>query len=373
MKKVSVITYHRVYNYGATLQAYATVKCFEKLGYRAEIIDYVPEKVRDYGSFHQALYETKLFHKNPIKCVLIAILKMPSYKRRVKAFSNFINTQLPITRTYYSEQELKDNIPVADIYCTGSDQVWNNTYLPVFDFVYFLSFVENKNKIAFSASFGRKDFTELEMKQILPYLQKYKAISVREKSGLSLLSEVDISMKENVVDPTLILNAKEWTKLSASTVPYSNYILVYQLHGNSDVENAALKIAKVLGKRTVKIVTDIYKITKCDFSAKFPTISEFLALFEHADLVVTDSFHGTAFSINFNINFIVKNPGTTGERIQSILEMTGLLDRIVTTEKDAVELSKQKINFKECNRRIEEERNKAFNFLKNAITLCKDE
>lgn len=365
---ISIITYHRVYNYGAALQAYATVKCFEKLGCSAEVIDYIPPKVKDYGSFKQVLYETKLFHSNIVKCFIISLLKMSSYKKRVPIFDSFLEEYIPMTKPYYSEKELEDHLPVADLYCTGSDQVWNNTYLPKFDLVYFLAFAPGKKKISFSSSFGRKNFTSNELNEISPFLNQYSAISVREKSGLDLIKGLSVKLKECLIDPTLILTTKEWIELSENN-SYTDYILVYQLHGKSQAEDYAIALAKEIGKKTIKISLDQFKHSKCDHVVRFPSVKMFLSLFAKASIVVTDSFHGTAFSLNFNRNFIVTMPGKTGERIQSILELTGLAERIVHSKEEACEIAKNDIDFNYCNRVILSEREKAMRFLKEALEI----
>lgn len=366
--KVSIITYHRVYNYGAALQAYATVQCFNRLRYSAEVIDYIPDKVKNYGSFNQILYETKMFHSSLVKCIFISLIKMPSYKKRVPVFDTFLEKNVPMTKVYNSLDELKRFPPRADIYCTGSDQVWNNTYLPQFDLTYFLAFVKSVKKISFSSSFGRKDFSSKEMNEIIPYLREYNAISVREKSGLDLLKDVDVKLKKNILDPTLILTEKEWSSIFEPT-SYADYILVYQLHSDSNVEEYALVLSKIFGKKALKISLDYFRKSKCDCVVGFPSVGLFLSLFSKAFFVVTDSFHGTAFSINFNKNFIVALPGKTGERIQSILELTGLTERIVNNDEAVSKIAEKDIDFRHCNEVLFHERNKAIEYLKKAVEM----
>lgn len=363
---VLIVTYHRVYNYGAALQAYATVKCFEKTGRRAKVIDYVPDKVKNYGSLRQVMYETKMFHSNRLKCLVISLLKMPSYKKKAPVFDTFLEKNVPMTERYDSQEALRDHCLEGDIYCTGSDQVWNNTYLPQFDFVYFLSFVDNVKKISFSSSFGRKDFTAGEIKQMIPFLRQYRAISVREKSGLDLLKDVDVPLKEQIIDPTLVLSAGEWQTL-CQPHPYRDYILVYQLHGESMTESCALALAERLNKKTVKISLDRFRRSKCDHVEYFPSVGRFLSLILNASCVVTDSFHGTAFSINFNRDFFVTMPDKTGERIESLLELTGLKDRIVRGRDEIVRGAEKSIDFSHCNEILENERRRALLYLKKAI------
>lgn len=370
--KISVITYHRVYNYGAALQAYATEKALNNLGYEAELVDYIPKKVKNYGSVAQVFYESGLFSDNLVKRILSTIVKTPSYRKQRSVFDGFIDKRITMTKPYYSEEELKSDIPQADVYFTGSDQVWNNTYVKEFDGVYFLSYAENKPKIALSASFGRKDFTKDELGWMMPWLKKYTAISVREKSGLELLKDADIPLKEHTLDPTLILRKEEWEKL-ISDVKHEDYILVYQLHGSSKAEDYAVKIGNEKKLKVLRIVTMLHQKSGKSNPVVLPEVEEFLSLIYHAKYVVTDSFHGTAFSLNFNKNFIVCPPGKTGERIQSVLELTNLTERIATSEEDAVSLSDKTIDFTKCNQVFDEERDKAKRYVENALNLCKGE
>lgn len=368
MKKVSIITYHRVYNYGAALQAYATIKCFEKIGCEAYVIDYIPRKVRDYGSLRQTYYESGLFYKNPVKRLLSALVKMPSYKKQREIFDPFYKSYLPMTKKYYSKEELEKDPPQCDIFCTGSDQVWNNTYSKGFDFTYFLSFVKDTPKIAFSASFGRKVFSKSELMQMQPYLSEYKAISVREKSGLDLLDNVPVAIKEQTLDPTLLLNKDAWSEF-ITEVPYEKYILVYQLHGESPVEEYANILSQRMGLKVVKIVTMLHKRSKEGISVMMPSVPMFLSLIWHADLIVTDSFHGTAFSINFNKKFVCVSPGRTGERIKSILALTGVEDRLVSSNEDLNMIFSRDIDYNRVNNLLENSREKSISYLSKAIYL----
>lgn len=369
--KVSIITYHRVYNYGAALQAYATQKCFKKMGIESEIIDYIPKKVKNYGSFSQVFYESGFFYQNFVKRMLTTLLKIPSYRRQKKVFEPFYNERLKMTKSYYSEAELKADLPDSDIFCTGSDQVWNNRYSNGFDRPFFLSFVENKPKIALSASFGKKSFSNEEMKTILPYLEEYKAISVREKSGLEIIKPLDNVYKENTLDPTLMIDKSEWSNF-IEDVPFQNYILVYQLHGDSNCEEYAQAIAKERGLKVVKIITMLHKKSNTVTCVAFPSVQQFLSLINYAEMVVTDSFHGTAFSINFNKQFISIKPNKAGERIQSILEMTDLTSRMVDSAEEANTVAETPIDYAVVNEKMAVARQNSMDYLKKAIELCKE-
>ncbi len=372
--KVSIITYHRVYNYGAALQAYATEKIFEKLGYEAEIVDYIPKKVKRYGGYRQISYESKMFYSNPLKKFIVSIVKMPSYRKQRKVFDKFLDVQFKMSRPYYSIQELRDNPPEADLYCTGSDQVWNNIYSDGFDEAFFLPYAKVGKKFAFSASFGRKDFTEEERRQLLSYIKDYQAVSVREKSGLDIINNLPIHLKEHTLDPTLVLEKREWEKLiKKDNAVEEGYILVYQLHGNSPAETYANIIGKKQGKKVYRIITMMHQKSNGSNRITIPDVEMFLTLFAKADLVVTDSFHGTAFSINFNKNFVVTVPQRTGERIASILELTKLSNRIAHSSTEALQIAEENIDFDRCEEILALEREKAVSYIRDAIKLCNDD
>ena len=141
MKKIAVITYHRSYNYGAVLQAYATVKFFENQGFDVKIIDYYPQNLRGFGTYKNSFNDVSNANRNFLVRCILTLVKTPGYKKLKKAFDYFIDKELPLTDSFYSLEELKNNLIDFDIYCTGSDQVWNNYYTHNFDGAYFLDFV----------------------------------------------------------------------------------------------------------------------------------------------------------------------------------------------------------------------------------------
>ena len=186
--KLSLITMQGVYNYGSALQTYASQKILTELGCEVEIIDYYPNRMRNYGSLKQLYTDAKPFHKNRWKCMVIGICKYPSMIKLKKVFEPFAEKYFNKTRVYNSNIELCSNPPVADVYCTGSDQVWNDYLEGTFDKSYFLNFVPNQtHKIAFSASFGRDDLRHEELAPVRNLLEQYNAISVREESGKKIL------------------------------------------------------------------------------------------------------------------------------------------------------------------------------------------
>lgn len=123
---------------------------FKEKGLETEIINYYPRRFRNCGSFRQLYREAKPFHKNPLKSFIVALVNMPSNNLKQKVFTPFASTRFEKTQKYLSHLELIDHPPSADIYCTGSDQVWNDYVESEFDLAYFLGFAYWKILIAIS-------------------------------------------------------------------------------------------------------------------------------------------------------------------------------------------------------------------------------
>ena len=366
--KIDVITMQAVYNYGSALQTYATQRLFCNMGYEVDIIDYYPKRMRNYGSLKQIYTEVKPFHKKVWKSAIVSMLKYPSMRKQKVVFQAFAEKYYRKTKPYYSNEELCDDPPVADIYCTGSDQVWND-YLEEgnFDRAYFLDFAPTgKKKISYAASFGRHDITKEELKPVHDLLEDYQAISVREESGLTILKEVDCSIKECVLDPTFLLGREEWMELSFP-VKENGYILVYQLHEETAVSEAAMQISKKTGKQVIRLSSDFFKRFPGGKTIVAPKIEEFISYIAKADLVVTDSFHATAFSVNMNIPFVSLKWKMFNDRIETILENTGLSERSVRTAEEALMIYAKPIDYTYVNEKLNALRVKSKSYLKIAL------
>lgn len=334
MKKIEIITFHKVYNYGAALQAYATVKFLEECGFEAEIIDYYANNLKGYGTIKSALREVANENHNIFIRLLYAFIKVPSYKRLKKRFDYFVENNLPITKPYYSGEELKKDLPVADAYCTGSDQVWNNYYTRIFEGAYFLEFVPEKYPcFSIASSFGKKEFNETDQKYIKDHLKKYEYISVREKTGIEILNKIGIKNASVMLDPTLLVSMKLWETFAADIEIKEPYILVYQLHGDSNAMNAAIEFGKRNKMKVIRIVTMYHQMRPGCKNIIVPDVNEWVAYFKNASYVFTDSFHGTVFSIIFKRKIGVTVPLLAGNRITDLLEMIGA-EKIILNDMD---------------------------------------
>lgn len=363
--KIAVITRHAITNYGSLLQAFATQVTIEKLGYECEIVNYI-RKDESYKNHEKTLLKRKTeWNRNPIKKLVYLLLRQPESCLAGKKFEREQNKYLKLSKLYVSQSELMDDRPYADVYMTGSDQVWGPTEDGSYDSSYCLSFVpDSVKKIAYAASFGHTDMTEELCSYYKKWLRRYEHIAVREDSALNFLNTIDIEAQQ-VIDPTLLLTREEWEKYVGEKIE-KKYVLVYQLHNDKRLGEYAQKVAKEKGLPLLRVSASLHQITRPGKFIWCPSIKNFLSYVKNAECMITDSFHGTAFAINFNTPFVEVLPNNnTGTRNMSILRLTGLSNRIL--KNDDVDLAMTTIDFSETNRILEKKREESLEILKHML------
>ncbi len=363
--KISIITRHAISNYGSFFQTYATQKTFEKLGCEAEIIDYVRT-----DEHHRNVAKVQLkksnWNNNFLSRIFYYCIKAPEYYIMGQKFLKFRKQEFKLSKNQISSYEqLKKEKLDADIFCTGSDQVWGPIGGDKFDQAYFLTFVENKKCIAYAASFGKTSFEEDTLNCVDNYLKKYDDIAVREKSALEIISGLGFNNVSQVLDPTLLLDKSEWSKMIDKDIS-GKYILVYQIHSNPNMDKYAVQFAKKVNLPLIRISPLLHQFNRGGKFKYLPELGQWLSYVKNATYMITDSFHGTAFAINFGTQFINISPGLTATRNMSILELTGLEDRMLKSY-DNFNMFDKKIDYKVVHQKIEVERQKSINWLKKAI------
>lgn len=346
--KIELITLHAVKNYGSVLQTLATKKIFESYGYEVEIINYIREDCRDENLMKYWC------GKNPVKMVAM----YPTLKRWKKVFNGFLNQHFKMTEKIYTYEKDFTDFPLdADIYCTGSDQVWNSGWNGGIEKPLFLSFVpENKYKFAYSASFGKKVLSEEEVKATKQYIDQYKFISVREDYAKSILEEqYGYTRCQHVVDPTLAFDGEFWRNFAPKSKIKGDYILIYNLNRSKAFDEYAVKLSKKTGLPLVRLCTRYDQFYRPGKSVLVPEVFEFITLIDNAKYVLTDSFHATAFSLNLNTEPICIYPAEYDGRLESILRMTNSLQKHVENYED-FDVVNRKVDFEEVNRKLEEQR-----------------
>lgn len=371
-RKVGVITLHNSPNYGSCLQTYATQVVLARVGADAEIIDYYRKDAIPENEVARAL-NGQLVKKMPIFKVpgIKQIAKIPVSRmvaRRRAPLDEFRHSKLALTdRSYYSADELDANPPVADIYCTGSDQVWNSIWNNGFDRAFYLSFApEGKKKIAYAASIGKAALEDWEAEPMRKALSSYSCISVREQEAADLLDSIGVHGAVPVIDPTLMLNRDDWEAIADGWISPEPYILVYQLNRNSEFDSYVQKVAKKTGLKVMRIAYGVHEKRSGENAVICPSVGRFLSLFLGAEIVITDSFHGTAYSVNLGKKFVAISPGRFNGRIANLLAMTGLEDHWLQSFKN-LELAEASFNYDSVKNALDSKRREAIVFLDNAV------
>lgn len=358
--KVDIITLHYIWHYGSLLQTYATCKVFEKLGIEAEVIDYVRPNADENEEIKAGLVARD--YRNPIKNLLFVLSKKIENKRRKKFSEDFLEKYVRLTKRYSSYNELKENPPLADVYCTGSDQTWNSEYNGGFLPAYYLEFAPTgKRRIGYAVSIGMDKIPEDELEMTRNAIIKYSAISVRENSAVKLIQNMGYSNVCQVLDPTLALSLKDWRSLIGKKLIHEPYILIYKLNPNDELETFASELAK---RKKCKLVRVSYYLNHFKDQGKMkysPCVEDFLSLIYYSNTVVTDSFHCIAFSLNFNKDLYAFYPGKYSTRISSIMDLTGVKHRIVGEPG----FNHSEINFDNVNKILSFEREKSMDFLRS--------
>lgn len=368
--KVGLITRHFIPNYGSLLQTYATVKIIEKLGFDCEIINYIRKDEEAKNVSLGLLKLNKNWNSNFIKRNIFKVYQYFNYNLMYKKFSKKNNGYFgKISKRYCSIDELKNKLPKYDIYCSGSDQLWGPIGESEYDIAYFLEFAPKGSKcISYAGSFGTSIINENLNNNLEKLMKKYSNISVREKSAVDILESKKIKCNL-VLDPTLLLSADEWKKyIEISDNTNENYILVYQLHNNKKFDQYVEKISKEKGLPIYILSTKLNNIIKKGKIIYLPSLKEFLYYINNANYIVTDSFHGTVFSIIFNKQFISITPGETSTRIENLLELFNLKSRyLFENYLNNIQLIDEKINWEKTNEILIKERNKSLKWLEKSL------
>lgn len=321
--QIKTITCHNVYNPGASLQAYALEKYLVDLGHEVEIVDYQPEYLRHYDLKKVNNSKFNYWGIRNLYCLLKLpgrLLKLCS--KRKKNFDNFTNKYLNLTnKQYKTYEDLCKNPPKADLFLTGSDQVWNVLFSNGKDPAFYLDYGPNKAvRASYAASFACRDLPEQWCAFVQDKLKKLDFISVRESSAIKIIKKLNIRNVIHVVDPVFLLDKSEWYKMTRGYCFDDEYVFVYDFEGNPDISRAASKYANENGLKFYSYF--VCKDADCIFENAGP--EEFLALIQNATVVFSNSFHATAFSIIFQIPFYVFDRSEDiNTRMQDLLKLTG--------------------------------------------------
>lgn len=356
MKRVAVITFFQSQdNYGQLLQCFALQKSLQKLGTSPRVIRY---------GFHRHYYHClpwkDLFSKTGFYVLQKNINSF--YYERIRAkypsrgFNRFRHNHINFThRCYNSLEDLQKNPPKADIYITGSDQVWAQLISSFNNRSFFLDFGKKTIKrIAYAPSFALEEYPKELQNELRELLNNFNAVSVREKTGVSICEKVGIHA-QLVVDPTLLLTLDDYDFLS-SIVTNKKYCFAYHVNITTSEELRWASVSKYNerhGIKTYATFANPYDNIDMEFLVGaeyvYPNIPQWLGWIKNAEYVLTTSFHGIIFSIIFHVPFVVclreESMYAGNDRVITLLNSLCLDDRILSSDTCIENILSTKINW----------------------------
>lgn len=365
--KIGIITIQKCNNYGADLQAYALGAKLRTMDYDAENIDYLFYKHPRHQGGKLERPALPISMKNRIKEFLFPIIatfkgvrnRSVTIERR-RRFDEWFNANIRVGREYRSVKSLYDDPPKYDVYVVGSDQVWNpRLYSNIKP--YFFDFVPMGARcVSYASSFGVDELSGPVFYLYKQWLKKFSHIGLREKSGERIVKAMALDAEvAHVLDPTLLLDAKEWAAVSVepNDKPVGKYLLLYDLIASEETVALAERWARQNELGLVRIGDGGYGP------------GEFIWLFAHAEAVVTNSFHGTVFSVLHHKPFYSVIPNGMGNsgRIESLLMKLGLMDRMVEAACVAGFVQKGMEDWSRVDSKVVEMRNASIEFLERAV------
>lgn len=377
--KIGIVTMTTGFNYGTSLQAYASKLNLEKMGYEVDILAYKGSfiKGRDirlkklFMMFFNTISSPKLLNKTFKTYQKKLTKEIPSEAKEL--FNDFTTTNLQVRRMNYREMKRYAHSEETYALICGSDQIWSLASVYVDPF-YYLRFAPRNKRISYAPSFGNLEIKDYNKKTIAKYLNGFDKISVREKEGQQIVKILTGKNSEVNIDPTLLINKDEWkSKINDKKIVEDEYALIYFLDSPTDlaVKNIILKIKEMGIKKIISIPYNNQKLKEISNDIEVCSAGplEFLNLIYNAKIVLTDSYHGMLFSINFNKEFYIyeRDYGTAANqssRIESILEILKLEKRFIKKEYQDLQ---EKILWEETNKILEEQRKKSRDYLDRSL------
>lgn len=371
MRKVGIVTYWTPDNYGAVLQAYALQTVVSRLGFDCEIVNYVCKARRKKPRFQ--------IPRNPVNMlrnIKVALEKHYRVPQKRDGFRRFRERFLKLTPHYDVASEIDTSCFSALI--AGSDQIWNPN-INEWDSAYWLAFASGGKlrKIAYAPSFGRAALTDAQKREYAEYLKDFQSVSCRETDGVALIrSELGRPDAVQTIDPTLLLDVGDYEKCREEYAGRpERYVLCFHVgvvNAGNPLFAIARDVSRRLGLPVITVSNEVY--SRSFFPPRFisPSPGEALDLIKNAAFVVTNSFHGMVFSIQYGREVLVYTGSQRENRVATLLEMCGIGERLLVEYRsgdflpinDAIDYGRVKDVL--CKSRVD-----SMSFLKTALDPCR--
>lgn len=371
MKRIGILTFHKYYNYGTALQAYALQQFVDKnFDCETELIDYIPRN--DFVGKKLLLTRIKrlgTYLKEFSKCYTL-YMNRRNQSKKVSAFNEFFKKFM-----VFSEERADciENLTTVcekyDAVMVGSDQTWNPFVAA--NGAFLLDYFDGQKvaKLTYAPSIGISKIPDEWIPRFKNALSDFKALSCRERAGAAFFSELLDQEVSFVVDPTLLLTPADWEKITTPEEVDEPYLLTYFLGDNKSHRKAVERIAAEKNLKIVSLPVSYLEIKSKKIDRRYVGPGGFISLIKNASFVCTDSFHGTMFSINFGRDFMSfpkrddADANSDNSRLYDALKIFGLEERLGICGKFTTEC----IDYSSVNKKLAQLRKSSKDYLQKAI------
>ncbi|MBE6133356.1 MAG: polysaccharide pyruvyl transferase family protein [Erysipelotrichaceae bacterium] len=364
MKRIGIVSYN-IYanftNYGSALQSWALNQSISKLGYFPVLIDYCPDillNINPLDPFNNSWDKDEETKK-------MIDLSMPSIIENYNKFEAFYSNQFNRSKSY-NRINFNDSTNEVDSYVCGSDTIFSPDEFGLDDgYLANYSHMVN-NSISYAASFGDPHFSDVQFIELNKKLKNFKALGIRENLMIDYVkSQVNVPV-HRVIDPTLLLKPEEYDRITCpNRLIEQEYVLYYSRRYNPIMEKYVEDLAKEKNLKIVEISLRAQNVNKGHIMFYHAGVEEFLSLVKHASFVVTNSFHGMIFSVQFKKEFVVFSRALCDTKIVELLKIFGIEDRLLLNGSE----SYKPINWERVSSNIEKERQQSIDFLSKSLKL----
>lgn len=362
---ISYNIYCNFTNYGSALQTWALHQAVKKLGDVPVLVDYCPDILADknpldpFGNMWDKDEESKRMVE----------LTMPAIRANYEKFDRFFHERFTRTKRAYTSSNFNDVVTdeMLDGFICGSDTIFCPDEFG-FDDGYYAAFKAMKHhSVSYAASFGDPHFSDAAYEILNDRIRNFLALGIREGQMIPYLKEHIAVPVQRVIDPTLLLPPDEYEQITEGRLEESKYLLLYARRYSPSMEAYAEKLAKENSWKIVDISLRAVNAGKGHIMAYSAGVEEFLSLVQHAEYVVTNSFHGMIFGVQFRRPFVIFSREQCDNKIKELLDLFGLCDRMLITGEEHF----GEINYNAVHQRIAAARAQSVEFLKMELELLK--
>lgn len=368
MKTFGIISYNihcNFTNYGSALQSWAlyqTINSINTHKYSAKLIDYCPDCLKNMNPLNpiENMWDTDENLRNLCK------LSLPQIKENYLKFTKFYNNNFNKTKKTYTSENFNDVIQDESIdgFICGSDTIFCIDEFG-FDNGYYANFDSMKNNsISYAASFGDAHFDSHNLSILIEKIKNFKAIGLRENTLIPYLHKHSNITIKRVLDPTLLLQPSDYDIITAPHQNNFNYILLYSRRHNEVMTTYAEDLSQQTGCKIIEISLNALNANKHKM-AYDSGVEEFLSLVKNASYVITNSYHGMIFSIQFSKPFVIFTREQCDKKINELLDLLNLSAQTVNGAKSFL----KDVNYDSVHNILKQERLKSFEYLKQSLEL----